>query len=352
MAKTPIQNLDPTVAAILAQRGDQVCAFGFWLSGFVDGEGYFILKRHAERSAADGIRRDASFGIDLRLDDLVVLEKIQLFLGCGKISIRQRNGANPQASYQVKSTADLFNKIIPFFNQYPLVAKKSRDFKLWKKGVSVLNHVRSKMVRRKLGGGTLSKWDAEERSLFDQFHHQLRCIRQYVEPVIPIDEQTPPAADWFAGITDGEGCFRIRTNEFKGNWRGDVTFGVNLRYDDLAALTKAKALLGCGRVYQMKQRGKDRPQACYAVENASDLANIIVPFFEKHELRAKKQRDFSIWKQAVHLAYQVKSRPTKCRGSGNGKGILPMWTSLEKERFNQLNKELRDIRVFQDPRGV
>jgi len=69
--------------------------FSSWLSGFVDGEGHFELRRRG-RSRRDGIRTPAAgFRIEVREDDRKILEIVHSFFGCGKFYHLTHRQGNP-----------------------------------------------------------------------------------------------------------------------------------------------------------------------------------------------------------------------------------------------------------------
>lgn len=120
---------------------------------------------------------------------------------------------------------------------------------------------------------------------------------------------------WLSGFVDGEGSFMLnpkirRKTLWNGNeytWREyGVLFTLGLRLDDLPTLTEIRRQLRCGHIEIMAQRGTSRPSARFRVSNCDDLFHIIVPFFERFPLRAKKRGDFEIWKEGVKIAYRSK----------------------------------------------
>lgn len=103
---------------------------------------------------------------------------------------------------------------------------------------------------------------------------------------------------------DGEGCFYInfrRTIRYERKNRPvyfhwDIGFAIVLRADDKNILEKIKCTLNCGRI-SISKNG----QARYEVGDMADLTDKIVPFFERHPLRAKKQSDFILWEEALKI---------------------------------------------------
>lgn len=74
-----------------------------------------------------------TFEIELRADDRPILVAIQKTLRCGYIQELkyERYGWFPHAKYVVRRREDLFSKVIPFFQRYPLIGKKAKDFEVF-----------------------------------------------------------------------------------------------------------------------------------------------------------------------------------------------------------------------------
>ena len=105
--------------------------FYSWFSGFADGEAHFGIKvvNHTKQAWSP------SFEIGLRLDDVMVLERLRAEFG-GVIYYRSGRGGNqkPQASWKVHKLSELMG-LVRHFETYPLLAKKSGDFAVWKQAV-------------------------------------------------------------------------------------------------------------------------------------------------------------------------------------------------------------------------
>lgn len=120
---------------------------------------------------------------------------------------------------------------------------------------------------------------------------------------------------WFVGFTDGEGSFQIDERSHcspRANYH--CHFTIALRDDDRAILEEIRDTLGIGTIYDKSDRStltrKRRPQVEYRVSIINECAEL-VKLFDKYPLRAKKQRDFEIWKQAVVEL----TKPCECRNA-------------------------------------
>ena len=113
---------------------------------------------------------------------------------------------------------------------------------------------------------------------------------------------------WFAGFTDGEGCFQII--EYKPG-RYDTRFLINLRADDIDILHEIRNQLGMGTVFiydHCVKDGRKHPtkMARFQITNKKESA-WLVEIFDSYPLRAKKRWDYLLWREAVKERF--KDRP-------------------------------------------
>jgi len=104
---------------------------------------------------------------------------------------------------------------------------------------------------------------------------------------------------WIVGFVDGEGCFFIGINARKQSKFGFTVlpeFVVVQHERDIQILYALKAYWGFGTV--CRNHG-DR--FCYKVRGLEPLLYTIVPFFEKHPLKTKKNVDFLKFRDGLLL---------------------------------------------------
>jgi len=134
-------------------------AFGYWLSGFVDGEGCFHARGHIRKS--DNAKcLVVYFSVKLRADDRPILEAIRGTLGIGHIyEYGEKLSKHPQADYRVHHREELAGVIIPHFDRYPLRSKKGRDYQIWRE--IVLRYKCAPRRHTQVGIGSLpdEKWE-------------------------------------------------------------------------------------------------------------------------------------------------------------------------------------------------
>ena len=101
-----------------------------WVSGFTDGEGCFSVSFTKREKLNLGVEVRPSFSIGQKAHSRESLEKLQNYFDCGAIRYSKKDGLY---KYEVRSLDDLFNKLIPFFEKYPLETAKKQDFEKFAK---------------------------------------------------------------------------------------------------------------------------------------------------------------------------------------------------------------------------
>jgi hypothetical protein len=102
---------------------------------------------------------------------------------------------------------------------------------------------------------------------------------------------------WFAGFVDGEGCFRIKPTNM-GTFQ--CRFSIGLRADDAPILHEIRARTGVGILVHSGRNSIQQEQWRLEVNRKADGVRL-VEIFDDFPLRAKKARDFAIWREAVSV---------------------------------------------------
>lgn len=95
----------------------------YWLIGFVEGEGSFMITIQESKSKKTTDNISLRFSMTQHSKDLVLLDNISKYLGCGKLYF-SRNEVN----LIVSTFSDINLKIISLFNKYPLLGTKKEDY--------------------------------------------------------------------------------------------------------------------------------------------------------------------------------------------------------------------------------
>lgn len=108
---------------------------------------------------------------------------------------------------------------------------------------------------------------------------------------------------WLSGFADGEGCFAL------GRDRALIipAFTIKLRDDDGAVLRELQSVFG-GRIHAEPRKSlTECPQLLWRVQSKADLPNLI-GYFDNFRLRAKKARDYAVWREGVLIYIECGGR--------------------------------------------
>ena len=115
----------PSIEAIPASLGS-------FLSGFAMGEGSFMVVCRRRGGAPRGFRLSAAFNVSQH--DRVPLDLFREALGCGTM----RRAGNDGWYWEVNRLVDLRDRIVPFFDRFPVVGKKAADYACWRAATALL----------------------------------------------------------------------------------------------------------------------------------------------------------------------------------------------------------------------
>lgn len=93
---------------------------GYYLAGFVDGEGSFSASFRKRKDYRGLWQLGLTFNVSQKDEtNLILLKK---FLGCGRLQ-RRRDGV---CYFVVGNHKDIYEKVIPFFERFKLISRKGR----------------------------------------------------------------------------------------------------------------------------------------------------------------------------------------------------------------------------------
>lgn len=127
---------------------------GWYISGFVDGEGSFNVSFARKSDYRSGWQVTPSFNVSQR--DISVLAMMKSMLGCGRLKQRQ----DGLWIFVVENPKSLNERVIPFFNRFKFLSSKSKknfaifckiveiigkDIHLTKQGLEQIGNLREKL---------------------------------------------------------------------------------------------------------------------------------------------------------------------------------------------------------------
>ena len=177
----------------------------WWVTGFIDGEGSFILSIYKDQRQKMGWWIHLSFKIALHIKDKALLERIKNSLGVWRIYNQDTN----YVQLFVQSIEEL-TKVIEHLEKYSLITKKFADYKLLKQAYNLMfknEHLKEeglcKFVDIKtsfnLGGFS------PKRLFLKPTDHPFGVVGWWRDLVLKIKKSQD--LNWLAGFTTGDGCF-------------------------------------------------------------------------------------------------------------------------------------------------
>ena len=105
--------------------------------------------------------------------------------------------------------------------------------------------------------------------------------------------------NWISGFIDGEGCFHIGISKHP-----ELRFGHQILPEltvvqhkrDLDLLYRIRSAMNCGVV-----RRNHGERYCWRVRDSKNLAEVIIPFFERYKLKSKKRIEFLKFAKVVRM---------------------------------------------------
>lgn len=268
------------------------CAFHPWfITGFVDGEGSFMIRVRKNPKYRIGFTVEVYFSISLHKKDIRILQEIQAYFGVGKI----RKDVRDLVKFRVESLKEIVDSIIPHFEKYPLITQKLADYLLFRDAVNLMinkEHLTKEGLKKIVSIKTVINLGlpAELQLYFSDIIPVLRPL---------VENKTVPHVQWIAGFTSAEGCFKI-TLVKRPNRRIDqvyLVFQITQHSRDEKLLESFITFFGCG----ILEASSSKPVVNFIVYKFSDNYEKILPFFQKHIIFGVKSEDFKDWCKAAEI---------------------------------------------------
>lgn len=239
-----------------------------WVTGFVDAEGCFFVGVHKHPGTSTGYRIQVEFSVKQHSKDIDLLYALKQHFQCGSVGVNKQN----IAYWRVSKVSDLLNHVRPHFERYPLQTKRSVEFT---KFVEICTLLQDRV-----------HWTPEGfeqvRSLVPALRHPRTGEPGEGPPVRSYGKLHP---QWIVGFFDGEGCFSASISD-----RGVVSCSISVKQGavDLGLLKGLRDYFGCGSVHLDPRTNV----AVWIVNGKNQLRQHVLPFFEKHPLKSKRNVEF------------------------------------------------------------
>lgn len=271
--------------------------FAQWFTGFVNGEGCFIIKKTAQK-----YNYQFSFLINLHRNDLKVLVFICSMLGFGKVVL---DSNRESCTFMVNRQTDVL-KLIEMFTNNPLLTQKNLDFLDWK--ASYFLYVNNK--------DKASVYEAIEDIRSGMNSKRSRSINLQLANNVIITKY------WLLGLIEGEGCFSVKQSQLSFIFRLGQLNKDRILLERILDFIKEVARKEYNFEFEHLEES-DLPMKIY-VEGGSDnitspnsfatiyiqqinlLKQVIIPFLASLKWQTKKLLDFKDWASLILIKLQGK----------------------------------------------
>ena len=234
----------------------------------------------------------AGGALKLHKKDEGLLNLIQTYFGgIGKV----RYGEKDSCLFIVRSLDQIMNVIIPHFDKYPLITKKAEDYILFREAVKII-HKKEHLTNEGLQA-TASRVNIRATlnlGLTPVLKEAFPPLAATPVPRPQIEDTKIPHPEWVAGFTSGDGSFKIKfakSSSYKSGFQVTLIFQLTQHSKDELLMKSFISYFGCGKYYPFRSVELGDYQ-CFKL---SDIRNIIIPFFLKHNIMGIKLQDFTDW---------------------------------------------------------
>ena len=259
-----------------------------WITGFVDGEGNFMLDISKNNSYKTGYSVKALFQICLHRRDEALLKAIKSYFEVGNIYLKGDNAIE----FKVQSLKEL-DKIVTHFEQHPLITIKIANYQLFKQALEIIQQ------KEHLSTEGLQNLVAIKASMNLGLSDSLKSTFPNIKPIKLISTVNFKITDpeWVAGFTTAEGCFylEVRKRSDRNGYQIQLIYKVTQHIRDEILMNSWISYFDCGNIY------KDRNTVNYRVQKLSDIVDKINPFFLNHKILGVKYQDYLDWCEALEI---------------------------------------------------
>lgn len=264
----------------------------WYVTGLTDAEGSFqITIQDSKGKGLTGFKPFLEFKITQKNHSQGILYELQKYFKCGRIIIDNRK--TETMKFVVTNINDLLTKVIPHFDNYPLITSKCLNYIDFKSAVILMNNKK----HFKLEG-------INELKSIKIKMNKARSFKEKYEFCSKENSMLKP--EWIQGFIDGEGTFQCEILKNKINLNINVNFSLQIKQSNHDVI-----ILDLIRIFF--ERGYLKPK--YDIKNITTVINsvrkttalwirdtdVICAFINNYPLYTIKRLDYLDWSHLIEL---------------------------------------------------
>ena len=283
----------------------------WFLTGFVDAEGYFSIELYKDSKAKFKYTPRLVFGINLHVKDLPILLSFKDTLGVGTVSTKGK-----VTSYTVKTFKDLA-VIVNHFKLYPLVSSKYLVYQYWLQAYNIMatkEHFNYQGMTKLAALKNLINFGLSDslKEAFPDFNISLIDTMSY-------NFRGIPHGMWVAGFASGDGSFYTKLTQYKYTYHTGCVFKITLHLKDTALLeglydylSKYFPNISFNKYNSRTNKGIffSKQTVSLNISNIKDICNIVIPFFDIYPVLGVKKMDYNDFRNIYNIILS-KGHPLK-----------------------------------------
>lgn len=208
------------------------------------------------------------------------------------IWVGQIYSSGTKVYYRVESFKDL-QVIIDHFYKYPLVTAKKIDYTLFKESFNIIKlneHLTEKGISK-----LIEIKSSLNKGLSEKLKHKFSGVDLFER--VEFKFEGIPSSYWIAGFVSGDGSFNIKTTKTRMG-KVQLRFAVHLH------IREKEVLKGLSQFFEFEQDKYiylTETSVAFQIVNTSGILNIIIPFFDKYNIKGAKELDFIDFKKVAEI---------------------------------------------------
>jgi uncharacterized protein YfkK (UPF0435 family) len=274
----------------------------WFITGFIDAEGYFTIELYKDSKAKFKYTPRLVFGINLHVKDLPILLNFKDTLGVGTVSTKRK-----VTSYTVKTFKDLA-VIVNHLKRYPLVSSKYNVFQYWLQAYNIMATKEHFNYQGMIKLATLKS--ITNYGLSDSLKEAFPDLNVSLINTATYNFRGIPHGMWVAGFASGDGSFYTKMTQFKDTFHTGCIFKITLHQKDTTLLEGLYDYFSnyfpnvCFNKYNSRtNKGISFSQKTVSltISNIQDIGNIVIPFFDLYPVLGVKKMDYNDFKNIYNI---------------------------------------------------